>query len=256
MAVTPHGNFSIIALWIATFFTFYLHIWPTGHSLWMWVYLSLGHYYAAGVNETCHCLSEINISKADFIALYEGARMLEFVVDNVIDAWKEFRMSQGISSDKTPRSVRDLQAFMEHVPHQGQLTPASWTWIQKGMEGSEDAMLRNMFLEQENEELQGSIRLLQRRKGPGRRIKGVGRVISSHEVVQVSCASQGVQKAVTKASRRARKSSAESLALMALLSWISRLGNYTKGPRCCEDLISHIFCIVVSTQNFASHIIV
>ena len=55
-----------------------------------------------------------------------------------------------------------------------------------------DAMLQNVFLEQENETLCESIK--QQQKGPGRRIKGVGRVISSHETSQMSCVSQNCRK--------------------------------------------------------------
>jgi len=71
-------------------------------------------------------------------------------------------------------------------------------------------MLRNLFLEQENEALRESIKLLQRRQGRGRRIKGVGRVISSHEASQASQASQNVEKAVTKVSKRAPKTPGKS----------------------------------------------
>jgi len=185
----------------------------------------LRHYYAAEVNVACSHLLGVNISKADFIALYDSARMLGFGVNNVVNVWKGSRMypvnpekvlsklppersvtpeqSQDIPYDKTPRSARDLHTSMEQVLRQWQLTPASRTRIQKGMKGSKDAMLQNVFLEQENEALRESIKLLQRRKGPGRRIKGVGRVISSHEASQASQASQNVEKAVTKASKRA-----------------------------------------------------
>lgn len=54
------------------------------------------------------------------------------------------------------------------------------------MKGSEDTTLQNVFLEQENEALCESIKLLQQQKGPERCIKEVGQVISSYEVSQVS----------------------------------------------------------------------
>ena len=144
----------------------------------------------------CSHLLGVNISKADFIALYDSARMLGFGVNNVVNVWKGSRMypvnpekvlsklppersvtpeqSQDIPYDKIPRSAQDLHTSKEQVLHQWQLMPASQTCFQKSMKGSEDAMLRNVFLEQENKALCESIKLLQRQKGPGRHIKGVG----------------------------------------------------------------------------------
>jgi len=50
------------------------------------VFDSLEHYYAAEMNVTIYYLSEVIISKSEFIALYDKARVLEFVVKNVINA--------------------------------------------------------------------------------------------------------------------------------------------------------------------------
>lgn len=46
----------------------------------------LEHYYAAEMNVACSHLLKVNISKADFIALFDSTRMLGFETDNVINA--------------------------------------------------------------------------------------------------------------------------------------------------------------------------
>jgi len=116
-----------------------LHILPPHTTHWtqpldVGVYGPLGHYYAAEVDVTVRHLPGVNISKPDFIALYDKARMLGLAAENVINAWKGSGMypvdpekvllklpperpvtpeqSQDIPYDKTPRSARDLRASM------------------------------------------------------------------------------------------------------------------------------------------------
>lgn len=195
-----------------------LHVLPPHTTHWtqpldVGVFGPLGHYYAEEVNLACRHAPGVNISKPDFIALYERARILGFAADNVVNAWKgsgmhpvdpekilsklpverpttpEQSQDNPIPYDRTPKSARDLQTSVNGVLH-GQLTPTSRTRIQKILKASEDAMLRNMFLEHENETLRESIKVFQRRRGHGRRVNGVGRVTSSHEASQASQASQ------------------------------------------------------------------
>jgi len=52
------------------------------------VFNPLKHYYAAEVNAACCHLSElsVNISKPDFIALYDKVKMLELAAENMVNA--------------------------------------------------------------------------------------------------------------------------------------------------------------------------
>ncbi len=92
------------------------------------------------------CQSGLNISKYDFIVLYERARMLGFSVDNVINAWKGSGMypidpekvlsklpperpktpeqSHYIPFNKTPKSAQDLQNSFNVIGHTP-MTPSS-----------------------------------------------------------------------------------------------------------------------------------
>jgi len=51
------------------------------------VFDPLKHYYAAEVNAACHHLSglSVNISKPDFIALYDKAKMLKLAAENMVN---------------------------------------------------------------------------------------------------------------------------------------------------------------------------
>jgi len=46
----------------------------------------LEHYYVVKMNVICCHLSEVNISKTEFIVLYDRTRILEFAAENVINA--------------------------------------------------------------------------------------------------------------------------------------------------------------------------
>jgi len=200
------------------------------------IFDSLKHYYAEKIALACQ--SELNINKLKFLVLYEWTRMFEFVMKNAINAWKEFKMysinsknilsklslkwlktseqSQNIFFNKTSRSVQDLWIFLNYVIEHEQLIFTSQTQILKTTKNSENAMIRSLFLKEENKTLQ-KILHSQRQEWECEQDIKKERVLCSHKMTQTSQnMKKNAKKTVTKIFRQIFKTLREFNSSMKL----------------------------------------
>jgi len=101
-----------------------LHVLPPHMTRWtqpldVGVFGPLGRHYAAEVDETCCNLHGVNISKPEFITLYQRARVLGFAADNVVNAWK----GSGMHPVDSERVLSKLPPERPLTPEQSQESP-------------------------------------------------------------------------------------------------------------------------------------